>query len=229
MSTATKSLLRFNQRQLLQEEKAKHERQARDPHNDDRAAQHKAVRNISKMLADQSPAPITGIEKDKLASRVKELGEKIRGFMLPREEMRRSPTQQTNAVYQHLKNEGNPESKRDILEWKNGRIQLDPDSDDPNLANADYHLRPEKGTAYSGLMVDAMGPKGHMAFQSPKAQANFEQALPGSPTINTPLKQAQRRVAAEQKPKQTMSAEARQAASERMKARHAARRQSATA
>ena len=219
MSTATKSLLRFNQRQLLQEEKAKHERQARDPHNDDRAAQHKAVRNISKMLADQSPAPISGIEKDKLASRVKELGEKIRGFMLPREEMRRSPTQQTNAVYQHLKNEGNPESKRDILEWKNGRIQLEPDSDDPNLANADYHLRPKKGTSYSGLMVDAMGPKGHMAM-SPAAKENWPL---GEPTIDTALKQAKRA-------KGRMSEEARQAASERMKARHEAKRQaSATA
>lgn len=221
MKPTNRPLLRYNQRQLLKEEKMKAERLFKDPMNDDRAAQTRTIRNVDKMLKEQGPEPLTGAEKDQLYKREKELAADIRGFMVPREEMRRTPTQQTNAVYNHLKNEGHPENKRKVVEWKNIRVQLNQDSDDPNLANADFHLRPEKGAkGHSGFMVDAMGPRGHMGFQD-VPQENWDMAL-GEPKADTALKQAQR-VHAEQK-KGGMSEEARRASSERMKARWEAKR-----
>ena len=200
MKPTNKLLLRWNQRQMLLEDKKRHERMAKDPlgFRDDLPAQHKSIRAIDKMLAEQGPEPLTGAEKDLLSKRSNELAEEIRGFMVPREEMRRSPTQQTNAVYQHLRREGNPENKKKILEWKNIRVQLEPDSDDPNQANADFHLRPERGIVHKSMMVDAMGPRGHLAMSSqakdnwPLGEATADTALAGAQRVQMEKKQAAR-------------------------------------
>lgn len=218
MQPTTKNLLRYNRRQSLREQKAVHEKLYRDPHNDDKGAQIKSIRNIDKMLSEQAPSgELTGAERDANWKRIKELETSIQDGMLTVEEMRRAPNQQTDAVYRHMKWEA--AKKSDILEWKNRMIQQEPDSDDPNLANIEK-LRPEKGTQYSGFMVDAMGPRGHMSFQNPAAQEGFDRIFPDGPKVDTALKQAQR-VAEEKK---GMSEEARKAASDRMKAQWEAKR-----
>lgn len=218
MQPVTKNLLRYNTRNSLKEQRAVHEKLYKDPHNDDKGAQIKSMRNIDKMLSEQAPSgELSGSEKDANWKRIKELEASIQDGMLSVEEMRRSPNQQTDAVYRHMKWES--AKKSDILEWKNRMIQQEPNSDDPNLANIE-RLRPQKGTQYSGFMVDAMGPKGHMSFQNPAAQEGFDRVFPDGPKADTALKQAQR-VAEEKK---GMSEEARRAASERMKAQWEAKR-----
>lgn len=218
MQSVTRNLLRYRQRQDLTEQRAGHEKAYRDKDNDDKGAQIRSMRNIDRMLSEQAATgELTGQEKDANWKRIKELEANIQCGMLPVEEMRRSPNQQTDAVYRHMKWE--TANKKDILEWKNRIIQQEPNSDDPNLANVE-RLRPQKGTSYSGLMVDAMGPRGHMAFQSPAAQAGFDRVFPDGPTASTALDQA-RRV---HDGKSGMSAEARAAASNRMKAKWEAKR-----
>lgn len=213
MQPVSKNLLRYHQRKSLTEQKAGHEKLYRDPHGEDKGAQIKSIRNIDKMLSEQAPTgELSGGEKDANWRRIKDLEASIQDGMLTAEEMRRAPAQQTDAVYRHMKWE--EAKKKDILEWKNRMIQQEPDSDDPNLANIE-RLRPQKGTQYSGFMVDAMGPRGHMSFQTPAAQEGFDRVFPDGPKADTALKQAQR-VADEKK---GMSEEARRAASERMKAK----------
>lgn len=182
MKSTTAPLMRYRQRQVLTERRDQYAEQAKDRYNEAPGLASAAVRKHDKMIEAQSPEPLTGAEKDLLTRRKTELEASIREGMPTREEMWRAPM---GAPYAHLKWE--KAKKRDILEWKNVNIQLEPDSDDPNLSNVE-RLRPEKGVrAYHGFEPDGVMP-GHLAM-SPTAKANWPL---GEPTADTALKQAAR-------------------------------------
>lgn len=199
-----KNYLRHSQQRVLREDRRRQEEQLKNPFVQDKGPAMTRIRQIDKMLAEQAPpSDLSGPVKDALLKREQELAEKIRTGMQPEEDLRRCPD---SSVPHRLAKEEWGAMKGEILEWKACRLLQDPTNDDPNLANADYHLRPKKGTGYSGLMVNAMGPRGYLGYQDVPEQ-NWQAAL-GPPTVDTALKQAQRVAAKEgTKPKRTLSPE----------------------
>ena len=183
--------LRYNQRERLNETKAGHEEQIKNPFVKDKGPAVKAVRAITQMLTKQAPpTDLTEDEKNLLYAHSQELEAEIRPSLLPLEVMRRCPDASTPR--DNLGREKTMKPK--ILEWKRCQILLNPDSDDPNLANTD-RIRPELTTAgTSGFMVNARIP-GHLAM-SRQAKANWPL---GEPKADTALKQAQRRTAQDPK------------------------------
>lgn len=177
--------LRYNQRERLAETKAGHEEQIKNPFVKDKAPAVKAIRSITKMLNDQAPpTDLSGEEKNLLYAHARQLEQEIQPSLLPLEVMRRCPDSGTPR--DNLRREMAMKPK--ILEWKRCQILLNPDSDDPNLANTD-RIRPQLTTAgTSGFMADARIP-GHLAMS---AQAKRNWPL-GEPKADTALKQAKRR------------------------------------
>lgn len=155
-----------------------------------RAALGKRKRQIEKDLQAGSPPELTGAAKDALAQREAQLEADIRVGMLTTEEMRRNPA---TAVDRHRK--WDRANKDKILEWKNIRRALNPDSDEKDLANIE-RLRPTMlpmgMNATSTFMADAQIP-GKFAM-TPTAKQNWPL---GEPKVNTPLKQAAKREASE--------------------------------
>lgn len=138
--------------------------------------------NIEAQLAEVRPPSVSDQAKDALESRRKDLEDKIRIGMVSEEEMRRNPT---GAVYKHMRWE--KENIFDILEWKNIKRTLEPDSEDPDLCSVELlrpSILPQSGSTF---MPDAQIP-GHFAMTA-KAKENFDKTFPDSPTIDTPLKQ----------------------------------------
>lgn len=130
------------------------------------------------------PTDLSGETKDALYRREKELESYIAEGMLTTEEMRRNPV---TAVDRHMRWE--KAKKPAILEWKNIRILLNPDSDEQDLANVE-RLRPS-GLRVDGaptFMADAQIPGFHA--MTPLAKENWPL---GEPKIDTPLKQAEDR------------------------------------
>lgn len=151
-----------------------------------RAALGKRKRQIEKDLIAGQPPELTGATRDALAAREIVLADTIRDGMVVHEEMRRNPV---GAVDRHRKWER--ANKDRILEWKNIRRALNPDSDEKDLANVD-RLRPSMLPvgmgATSTFMADAQIP-GKFAM-TPLAKENWPL---GEPKVDTPLKQADRR------------------------------------
>jgi len=134
------------------------------------------------------PNDLSGETQNQLYRMEKDLAEKIREGMLPREVMRKNPV---GAVDQNMKWQAR--AKKWILIWKNIRRARNPTSEDKDLANVE-HLRPEmyRPGEPSGFMGDAQI-TGHFAM-SQQAKDNWPL---GEPKIDTPLKQAERREAEE--------------------------------
>jgi hypothetical protein len=130
------------------------------------------------------PADVSGETKDAIARETDVLASKIREGMLTQEEMRRNPS---GAIGRHMRWERT--HKADILAWKNLRRALEPDNDDPDLANIE-RLRPSAVVpgAAPTFMADAQIP-GVFAMSS-QAKANWPL---GDPKVETPLSQAERR------------------------------------
>lgn len=138
--------------------------------------------NIDAQLEDVAPPKVSGQAKDALNVRRQELEDKIRIGMVTEEEMRRNPT---GSVYKHMKWE--KENIFNILEWKNIKKVLEPDSEDPELCSVELlrpSMLPQSGSTF---MPDAQIP-GHFAMTA-KAKENFDKVFPDSPTANTALKQ----------------------------------------
>lgn len=91
---------------------------------------------LKKQLSEYSPPQISGAAKDKLVKRLKEIEDKVLPGMPTQEEMRKNPA---GMVGKHMRFE--KAFKKEILEWKNGQVMLEPDSNDPDLANFE-RLRP---------------------------------------------------------------------------------------
>lgn len=183
----TQNLLRGSRKRRLLDERSGHEKQLQNPYVQDKGPAIQSIKNIDEIIKKQAPYPLselTGDEKDRLHKMEVSLAEKIRDGLPTVEEQRRCPA---GNVDRHMRAE--KVLKKDILTWKNIRIQLNPDCEDQDLANIET-LRKEKGTSYSGMMANAEGPRGHLGFQD-VPQENWDMAL-GEPTADTALKQAER-------------------------------------
>ena len=112
-------------------------------------------RRLKKQLQEYSPPALTGGMKDKLAKRAKELEEKILSGMPTHEEMRKNPA---GMVGRHMRHQTG--TKKDVLEWKNIQIMLEPDSNDPDLANFE---RLRQQGAMDQFRADAQI-TGHMSY-----------------------------------------------------------------
>ena len=160
---------------------------------------HQRRKAIDKQLEQYAPEPLPGHEKDRLAKLEVELREAWTQGMPTEEEMRKNPA---GMVDRHRKWE--KLNKKIIGQWKNIRRQLEPDSDDPDLANIERY-RP------SGVMdrfVAGAQISGAMNYRT-VPQEKWDLAFEGKGPENTALEQAKR-------VRREMSEEQKQAARERL-------------
>jgi hypothetical protein len=151
----------------------------------DRSGAAKKAREIRASLERFAPKVITDQRRDQVAKLAQAvLDENIRPALLPRAVMQRNPA---GAVGQFSKRELSPQFKDAVYTWRRAKRALDPNDMDPDATNYEVY-RPEGGTpGASSFMVDAQLP-GNFAMSN-QAKANWPL---GEPTIDTPLKQAQR-------------------------------------
>ncbi len=143
---------------------------------------HQRRKAIDRQLEDYAPEKLDGMEKDKLANLEKELRAAWTTNMPTEEEMRKNPP---GMVDRHRKWE--KLNKKIIGQWKNVRRQLEPDSDDKDLANIERY-RP------SGVMdrlVAGAQISGAMNYRN-IPQENWDTAFEGKKPENTALEQAKR-------------------------------------
>jgi len=134
-------LLRPQQVEELKLEKNRIEDALRDPRArlEDRQGAIRTVKGIDRQLATQVPKPFEGSTLDKAVERESNLREELTQGMLTQEEMRRNPP---GAVGRHMAWE--KKNKKRILEWKELRLRLNHDSNDPDIANLE-RFRPSTG------------------------------------------------------------------------------------
>lgn len=150
------------------------------------------LRDLTIDLEDNTPPSVNGQTKDAIYTESKRLEEKIREGMLSHEEMRRNPV---GAVDHNIKWER--QNKGDILKWKNLQLLLHPDSDEQDLCNVEK-LRP------SNYRADG-APTWYMESQipgkfamTPQAKENWPEGMPEHGTVDSPMKQVERREMAEE-------------------------------
>lgn len=176
-------LLRKRERQERQDELKRIDQQLSAPawaasamSAEGRQSLAKRRRQLEKELQNWSPRTDLSPEtRDALHRRSKELEEEIRQGMPTAEVMRRNPV---GAVDAHRKWD---RRKDKVLEWKNLQVQLEPESDDIDLANVE-RLRPTQVAPGSpaSFMADAQIP-GNFAMT---AKAKERWPL-GEPTAKT--------------------------------------------
>lgn len=150
-----------------------------------RGLAHKKIQEVQKTIDSQMPRPVDGAEKDRIAHLADEVMQgTIRPAMLTKEEMRRNPA---GAVGQFLKRESHPIVKGAVRLWKRAMFALEPQSQDPDLANAE-RFRPETGA--STILTNAQIP-GHMAIPE-AAKANLPESMQQVPPTS-PLGEARAR------------------------------------
>ena len=137
------------------------------------------------------PTDISGPTKDALYQKEKELAAQIQEGMVPREDMTRNPV---GAVDQNIK--WQRQKKAAILAWKNIKRILNPDSEEKDLANVEQ-LRPARFHAGGVPLYYPEAELPSKFSMTAEAKENFDDTFPDSPTIDTPLKQAERREAEE--------------------------------
>ena len=180
------NLLRHTQRVGMQEERKRLEEHAKQPGIQNPGAVLNEIRKLDKQLNSQSPRETTPQERDLLAKTKREVQAEIVNGMPTHEEMRRNPP---GTVHKHMQFEKRFKPKLNLL--KNLKIQLDPSSDDPDLANLEK-IRPHQAESGAGtFMVNAQIP-GHFA-QTAQAKENWPADMPPQGTVNSPLVQAARR------------------------------------
>lgn len=96
----------------------------------------RAAEAVRHDIESQTPKPLSAAARDRCDKRIKTLEEQIAKGMPSDEEMRRSPD---GSVSQHMSWEKS--NKRNIKEWKNLQLALEPDMD-PQTAN--YRLNVER-------------------------------------------------------------------------------------
>lgn len=176
MKPLTDNLLRKRERDEKVDEIAKEQRLLEHPKVEDKAQVKKNLALLKQQLDKHSPEPLASSEKDKLSKLEKQLAAKIQEGMPTDETMRKNPV---GAIDQHTSWER--AKKKLIHMWKNVRIQLNPDSDDRDLANVE-RLRPRG--QMDRLRTDAQIP-GQMSYSNipeelwplePPKETAFEQA-----------------------------------------------------
>lgn len=179
----------------------------------DRGAANERYGQVQRALNEQAAKPLR--DKDTVARLADEVLEHvIRPALVPQEEMRRNPA---GAVGKFLRNENNRETQDAIQQWKRAKLALEPDSDDPDVANVEV-FRPQIHTPGQAatFMAGAQIP-GQFAM-SAKAKENWPDALPEQGTVNSPLAQAQARDKRERTPAQIAHTEKLKAAAQARKA-----------
>lgn len=178
MKDLNTNLLRFGQREQIKHEIAQAEDSLKLAKTDDANIIRSNKRKAERMLKEGSPEPLTGAEKDKLAVLEKKMADRIRIGMPTDETMRKNPV---GAVDESSRWE--KANKKLIRMWKNVRIQLNPESDERDLANVE-RLRPRG--QFDRMRTDAQI-AGHMSY------GNIPEELwPFMPPTNTALEQAKR-------------------------------------
>jgi len=172
------NLLRKHERDSRQDELKRAEYLLQHPKVEDKVQARKNVDKVKSQLDNFSPEPLTGAEKDKLYNLEKRLAARIKEGMPTDETMRKNPV---GAVHAHRMWE--QANKKLINVWKNVRIQLNPESDDKDLANIERLRNPGQvdrlrtDAQISGVMSYAGIPEELWPFEDPK---------------NTALKQAEK-------------------------------------
>lgn len=181
------NLLRRSQRVGMEEERKRLEDLAVQLGVQNPGAVRQEIRKLDKQLQSQSPRDLTPSEKDLLAQTEKVLETEIVPGMPTHEEMRRNPP---GTVHKHIQFEKQFKSKINLL--KNIKLQLDPTSDDQDLANLEK-IRPHQMTepGQSTFMVNAQIP-GKFAMTK-QAKENWPVEMPPHGTANSVLAQAKKR------------------------------------
>lgn len=205
----TQHLLRPHQRDELLQDKKSIENSLKSPGLQDRGAALHKQRVIEHQLETQSPKPFSEDEIDSKVRREKELRKQILEGMPSQEEMRKSPP---GAVGKHQAWE--KKHKRDMLEWKNLQLRLNPDSTDPDVANFEKH-RPTSNTLN---MHNAVIP-GQQFFMMPDTP-QFKQGY-DNVNWNSDKEAELEKFRKEASAGKGMSAENREKQSKRMKKMHA--------
>lgn len=134
MKDLNTNLLRHPQREQLHADIAQAEQMLPHAKPDDQGTMRSNINKAKRQLDTQSPEPLTGKEKDTLASLEKKLIKRITTNMPTEEVMRKNPA---GAVDWHTKWE--KANKKLIRMWKNIKIQLNPDNSDKDLANIERY------------------------------------------------------------------------------------------
>ena len=169
----------------LQEEKDKLERARVYRQGVDVGATNQRIRTLSRQLEEQSPYPhVSPQVRDALAKREADLRRDITQGMMDRVTYRKNPP---GAAGQHTR--WHKANKDKILEWKNIRIQLEPDSEDRDLANIEQ-FRPEMAPGLPGSFMPQAQIPGHHAM-SPQAKAHFPETM--GREVNSALEEVKQR------------------------------------
>lgn len=199
--------LRPAQRQDWEEERTRLQGMVNAPNyiQADRGAAHQRYRQLTKLLEEQSPKPITGDR----ANEVKRLSEAVLDRVLkpqlqPAPVMRRRPP---GAVDHCLKGEFSAAYKRAALAWKRARWALDPTTTDTDHSNLERYRRQDG----PGFMANSEeGLPGYVSFSHIP-----DDKWPFPPPQTTAVAQVARR---EAKPRKVLTAEERQALGARLQA-----------
>ena len=181
--------------------------------NVDRGAASERYNQVNRVLSEQAAKPLR--DKDTVAKLADEVLENvIRPALVPQEEMRRNPA---GAVGKFLRTENSREIQESIQQWKRAKLALEPDSDDPDVANVEVyrpqlHVPGQAATFMAGAQIP-----GQFAM-SAQAKANWPESLPAQGTVASPLAQAQARDKRERTPAQIAHTEKLKAAAQARKA-----------
>ena len=193
------TLLRPHQINEMHADKENLERQMNNPHIQDRGLVANQLRKLNRQLETQTPKPYSGKDLDSAVTRSEKLKAEILDGMPSQEEMRKSPP---GAVDKHRTWE--KKNKAKLLEWKEIQLRLNAGTDENDVANFE-RFRPTSSTL---SMHNAVIP-GKQYFM---------------PSESPQYKESHDRIFSKETKKRGMSKEARQKASERMKAMHAAKK-----
>jgi hypothetical protein len=200
------SLLRPHQRVEMESEKESLQAKLKNPNIEDKGAVQRQLNRMNQQIETQTPRPFLPTEIDSAVKKEAELREKILVGMPSQEEMRKSPP---GAIGKHMRWE--KQNKKNLEEWKNLKLRLNHEDTDPDVANFE-RFRPTS----SSLNMDNAHIPGNQYFLPPQSEQyrdNFDKVFPNAPG------------AKKEKKKRQLSPEAKAAASARMSAMHAAKKQ----
>ncbi len=152
-----KPLLRPAQLADARDERKSLEAKLHSPHIQDKGEVARQIRRLDKSLADQTPKPFTGRDKDAAVRMEAALRERILDGMPSQEEMRKAPP---GAVEKHMAWE--KRNKESLLQWKNLQLRMNAGSEDGSVANFERH-RP----IGSSLNMDNAVIQGRQFFMPP--------------------------------------------------------------
>lgn len=211
---STQHLLRPNQKAELEDTRESLKRQVSNPYIQNKSAVMRQLRQVDNQLETQTPKPFTDpVEESKAVKREKQLREEMLVGMPSQEEMRKSPP---GAIGKHR--DWEKKNKQKMLEWKNLSLRLQHDSSDPDVANFERY-RPKA----SSLNMDNAFIPGKQIFLAPDSPA-FREGYDNIEWESQKEAKSEKKAPKKKSKGRGMSAEARKAASERMKAMHAAKK-----